>query len=339
MLDEKEILEPVDLCDPRGDLNPRAVGWSRRPLFRGNLRGKPLRKKRWHYWMITGPEHLFSVTVACVDYLSLTAVYALEYATGRLFRDERARVLSGGGVSFPEGVCGNVVWQDGRVRVAIRHERDRARLDVQWGSRFRGNRVAAELDIEIPEGHETLNVVVPWSRKRFQLTSKQNCLPTRGRVRVDGREMRFSPGDSFACLDFGRGVWPYRTAWNWASSSTVQAGRRVGLNFGARWTDGTGVTENGIVVDGRLEKLGEQVLFQYDPRRFLEPWRLRTEETRRVDLEFRPFHDLTARRNLGVLKAGVHQLFGRYHGRIEHQGERLEIRDAVGWAEEHVARW
>ena len=36
---EPEITEPVDLCLPDGRLNPAAVGWTRRPLHRANLRG------------------------------------------------------------------------------------------------------------------------------------------------------------------------------------------------------------------------------------------------------------------------------------------------------------
>jgi len=339
MLDEKEILEPVDLCDGRGGLNPGAVGWSRRPLHRCNLRGHTLRKKKWHYWMVTGPEHLFSVTVASVDYLSLVVVYTLEYETGRLFRDEQVRVLSDGGVSYSEGVYGEILLNSRRYGIRIRHAPDGVRMEVDGRSRFGGTRIEAKLEFAVPPGHETLNVAVPWSRKRFQFTSKQNTLPARGTVRVGGSEYRYDSGDSFACLDFGRGVWPWRTAWNWASCSTVQQGRTVGLNFGARWTDGTGTTENGIVVDGRLEKLSEQVEFRYDPKRYHDPWRLRTEETRRVDLTFRPFYDLQSSLNLGLLKTGVHQMFGRYSGRIEHNGTEVEIRDAVGWAEEHRARW
>ena len=44
---EREITQPVDLCDARGVLNPQAVGWSRRPLVRSNLSGHRLRKKKW----------------------------------------------------------------------------------------------------------------------------------------------------------------------------------------------------------------------------------------------------------------------------------------------------
>ena len=38
---EREITDPVDLCDEKGRLNPDAVGWSRSPLIRW------LRSRRW----------------------------------------------------------------------------------------------------------------------------------------------------------------------------------------------------------------------------------------------------------------------------------------------------
>jgi hypothetical protein len=47
----REIVEPVDLCEPGGGLAEAAIGWSRRPLHRCNL---PLRwRKRWDWWCVT----------------------------------------------------------------------------------------------------------------------------------------------------------------------------------------------------------------------------------------------------------------------------------------------
>ncbi|WP_347813327.1 hypothetical protein [Actinomadura sp. KC345] len=43
---EREITEAVDLCLPSGRLNPDAVGWTRRPLHRADLRGRGRVKRR-----------------------------------------------------------------------------------------------------------------------------------------------------------------------------------------------------------------------------------------------------------------------------------------------------
>jgi len=57
---EREIKEPVLLCDLAGKLNPEAIGWSRYPLHIYNLSGSWLRKKKWNYWCITSKQNCLS---------------------------------------------------------------------------------------------------------------------------------------------------------------------------------------------------------------------------------------------------------------------------------------
>ena len=87
MLPERELTQTVDLCLPNGKLNPQAVGWSRQPLQNCQLFGHPLRKKRWNYWCVTSPTHLFSVTLSNVDYAGLPFVYFLDFATGEFIEN------------------------------------------------------------------------------------------------------------------------------------------------------------------------------------------------------------------------------------------------------------
>ena len=97
-------------------------------------------------------------------------------------------------------------------------------------------------------------------------------------------------------------------------------------------------TENAVILDGRVHKLGD-VTFDYRSGDFMRPWHF-TDEAQRLDLTFTPFKDRTARTNLGVIFSEVHQMFGRYNGRaVLDDGTTLEIRDLIGFAEEHRARW
>src|SRR5262245_57395502 len=80
---EPEITHPVDLCTADGRLNRPAIGWSRPPLHRCNLRGHKGRKKRWEYWCITTDHHLLAVTYADLDYLGIADAFFLDYASGR----------------------------------------------------------------------------------------------------------------------------------------------------------------------------------------------------------------------------------------------------------------
>ena len=151
--------------------------------------------------------------------------------------------------------------------------------------------------------------------------------------------MDLRPTESLGNLDWGRGVWEYRSFWVWASASGFLGdGRRVGLNLGFGFGDTSAATENALILDGRIHKLG-QVDFTYDSGDFMRPWRMISPD-QRLDLEFVPFLERVAATNLAIITSEVHQMFGRYHGTAQTDGgEVLHLDGVVGFAEEHQARW
>ena len=332
-----EITNEVLLCDDKGRLNPTAAGWSRRPLHVCNLRGCFPRKKKWDYWCVTGDRFLFSATIAHVDYFSLGGVYFLEYETKR-FAETGAVKLFPSVPVMPNTVGGTIRFAHRGCRLEFACRDDGLTMTASMKS-LAGKPLEASLDIRRPADHESLNVVVPWNERRFQFTSKQHCMPVRGDIQWGNETFTFTPETAFACLDFGRGVWPYHTAWNWASFSGHSGNDLVGLNMGAKWTDGTDMNENGIWLNNRLHKIHEDIVFDYDDRDFMRPWRMRTESSDAVRLEFTPFYDKRGDVNLLVLRSKVHQMFGRYSGTLTVDGRAIPIENMLGWAEEHRARW
>jgi hypothetical protein len=190
-------------------------------------------------------------------------------------------------------------------------------------------------------GHESLGVVVPWSDTRFQYTVKDVALAASGVVVVDGRRHVLPDDATWAVLDHGRGLWPYRMTWNWgAGSGRLADGRDIGVQVGSKWTDGTGSTENGVVVAGRLHKLGEELRWEYDPADWLAPWRVTAPLTGRVDLTFWPYHDRADSTELGVLGNRTHQCFGFWRGTaLLDDGEQVTFDSLHGWSEEVTNRW
>ena len=109
------------------------------------------------------------------------------------------------------------------------------------------------------------------------------------------------------------------------------------LQVGGRWTDGTGSTENGILVDGHLHKIGEDLQWSYDLSDPAGVWRVRGG---RLDVTLTPFHlrrDIT---ELGFLAVRTHQAFGTWHGTGElDDGTVVSLDGLIGWAEESRNRW
>ncbi|MBP9501466.1 MAG: DUF2804 domain-containing protein [Candidatus Promineofilum sp.] len=343
---QHEITQPGPLLDKNGRLVN--VGWSRQPLLDCNLeqaRFYPLglfqrfRKKRWDYYAVFTPRRFFSATIADLGYAANIFVYTLDFATGDL-HEEGLVVPLGRGVQLernsPEG---EAVYAGGKALLRFQAGQGERRISVDWPSFHGGRGIQADISLAVPPGQESMTIVIPIGDRRFYYNTKINCLPATGRIRYGDDLEELQPETSLGQLDWGRGVWEYSSYWNWASASGfLPDGRTIGLNLGRGFGDLSRATENAIILDGRVHKLGD-VAFGYTGDDYMRSWRF-TDDAGRLDLTFTPFKDRIARTNLGIIFSEVHQMFGRYNGRaVLDGGTALEIRDLIGFAEEHRARW
>lgn len=321
---EREIREPAALWRDDGSVDRAAIGWSRTPLHACRLPPRWGRRKRWHYWGIITAREVVSLTLADLDYAGLGVIVVHDRVSGRSWRDVRVPPLGWRSTAWPETAArGDIAVERGDFRLAFADDGARVRLEA------RGKGVAVGIDIERPVSHETLGVAVA-TAGFAQYTSKQNTLPARGWIALDGARRPLADG-AFACLDWGRGVWPAHTRWNWAAASGRVDGRVIGLNLGARWTDGGGATENAICVDGRLTKLSGDVRFTWDRRHPRRPWHLTGND---IDLELVP-SIVEGQAGPGGRPLPLVLCFGTFRGRVLD----VEVRDLSGWAEEFEVLW
>ena len=343
-----ELTTPAELCGPEG-LNPAAVGWSRRPLHGCNLATSSwLRTKRWNYWAMTTESHLFSVTVSDIGYAGLAFLYLADFDAGTV-DEETVLVPLARGFDLPDTVDEDVRFERKGLSISMLHSNDSEGHCVTHSvdmPDFKGRGLRADFVVRYPADHETLNVVVPWDERRFQFTAKHNTLPVVGSVRVGNtsasgeQEIRFEGPQAFACLDYGRGVWPYRCTWNWGAGSGRHGDQTIGLNLGGKWTDGTGATENALCIDGTLTKIDEDLFWEYDTHDWIKPWKVHTADARAIDLEFTPTLERAAVTNAWIIRSEVHQMFGHWSGVVRDGADRaVEIERLVGWAEDHRAAW
>lgn len=339
---EPELTEPVDLCTPYGRmLNPAAKGWSRRTLHTANLAGRWGRTKRWDYWCIQSDDLILTLTFADIDYLGLVAADWIEPHTGR---KGQAYVGRPGAVGIhlpPLAGHGVLEHRSRNLDATIDYGDGVTRLTAHWTDRRHGN---GHFDVEVadPPGHESLNVVIPWDDEHFQFTSKHQARPATGTATIEGRtrEIGGAAGPAWGIYDAGRGRWPYRTVWNWGGGAGDSTdGRRIGLQVGAKWTVGTGFTENGVLVDGRLHKIGEELTWAYDWDAPMKPWRVH-DATGTLDVELVPTYDRYSRVALGIAHNEVHQVFGRWSGIVpDGDGGTLTVDSILGFAEESRSKW
>ncbi|HVT76114.1 MAG TPA: DUF2804 domain-containing protein [Acidimicrobiales bacterium] len=340
MTHEPELTEAVDLCTPDGAaLNPAARGWSRRPLHRCNLDGAFGRNKRWDYWAILASDLIISTVYSNVDYVGLADVYWCDLATG-----ERGGGATGArdgeGFVLPEvpGTAPLVIAHE-HFELAFTDDSTGTRLFAHWTER---DGRAGNLDVLVarPPDHESLNVVIPWSDDTFNFTSKHQARPATGELRVGDRAWTIGDdGDAWGVLDVGRGRWPSEIVWNWGGGAGRAGDHVVGLQFGAKWTHGTGFTENGVLVDGRLSKIGNELQWDYTWDEPMRPWRVH-DPGGQVDVTLTPRFDKHSESVGRKRGSETHQVFGTWAGRlVTDDGVAVEFEGLQGFAEEARQRW
>jgi hypothetical protein len=338
---ERELFEPVDLCTPDGaQLNPAARGWSRRPVHRANLHGRDGENKRWDYWALLAGDLVVSCVYSNVDYVGLADVYWADLVSGE-HGGHAIAVPGADGMRVPElpGTEPMYVARDG-LELTLSDDARGTHLRATWTERD-GRPGRLDATVALPPGHESLNVVIPWSDTLYNFTSKHQARPATGELVVGERHWAIGgePGDAWGVLDVGRGRWPSDISWNWGGGAGRVGTRVVGLQVGGKWTDGTGFTENGVLLDGRLTKLGRELRWDYDFDHPMQPWRV-DDPGGQLHVVLTPRFDKHSR--LAGRKRGseTHQVFGTWAGEITtDDGERVEFTDLQGFAEEARQHW
>lgn len=137
----------------------------------------------------------------------------------------------------------------------------------------------------------------------------------------------------------GRGRWPDEITWNWGGGAGRVGDRVVGLQLGAKWTEGSGFTENGFLVDGRLTKIGRELDWRYDWDAPMEPWHI-VDPDGQLDVVLHPAYDKHSRGAGRKRGSETHQVFGRFSGFVvTDDGERIDFDGLQGFAEEARQEW
>jgi hypothetical protein len=324
----------IDLCDRHGRLNPRAIGWSPRPLVDCSLPGHLGRRKRWNHWCITTPHWMLSLTQADLDYLGYGAVYFLDLESGEAVGHSRLRLLAQG-CRLPNRPQQSHEFKHPRLQLRVAEHTGRVRLTVA-ATPLAGQPLQVALDIQRPAHLDSVNLVAPLGRQAFHATCRQLGLPASGTVQLGDRHYACSGGHSFAALDFGRGVWPMHSHWTRAAFAAPGG---IAGNFGAGWTDHSGLSENALWFGGELQHLQCPVQIEQSPHSRLAPWTLHSSD-QRVGLTFTPRQRHRACPRVGPFFADTRQWFGQFDGVLRAaSGEHVPVNGALGWLGTTRTRW
>ena len=191
---------------------------------------------------------------------------------------------------------------------------------------------------------ESMVIVTPYKDhpEAFYYNQKINCMRVFGKIEYQGNQYRCSPDDTFAVLDWGRGVWTYDNTWYWSSASGLHEGIPFGFNIGYGFGDTSAASENVLFYNGEIHKLSEvrfSIPMKDGKEDYMSPWTF-TSDDGRFEMSFDPVMDRAAKIDLKLIASDQHQVFGKFSGTaVLDDGRKLEIRNLMGFAEKVRNKW
>lgn len=310
---------------------------------RSRVRGGPLRLKERDCYLVMNRQCALAITISDNRYMGMDSISLIDLWEGWQVTRSPMRLMPLGGTGLPQSSLRGSCARAGRgYGLLFQHEGEGRTLHAHM-DRFRDGQALDAQILLTQEPEESIVMCTPFEKPgQFYFNQKINCMRAQGKVTLGDREYVFDPEDSFAVLDWGRGVWTCRGTWYWGSASGMVDGVPFGFNIGYGFGDTSAATENALFYGGKLHKLS-QVTFHI-PRKngrehYLAPWTFDSDD-RRFRMKFRPILDRAACPSAGVVRSGQHQVFGSFTGTaVLDDGTAVRLKELLGCAEKVDDRW
>ena len=347
-MNQHEITERRPLLDASGNLTEPGYAKRLLPVYRrADIKANPLRIKEWDYYCVNNGHFALALTIADNSYMGLDSISLLNLDEGWEITKSPMSAFPMGKVGLPETSERGDVQSGGRKHnILFKNEGEKRILIAQMQNFGPEGSLYAKIELtDIPE--ESMVIATPFEKdKHFYYNQKINCMRASGFVTYGyhNRTYTFDPVDSFAVLDWGRGVWTYENTWYWGSASGLVDGEPFGFNIGYGFGDTSAASENMLFYKGKAHKLS-QVTFHIpgDGGRatpdYMQPWTF-TSDDGRFEMRYQPVLDRASCTDVKLIKSDQHQVFGRFTGKaVLDDGAVLDVKDLPGFAEKVINKW
>ncbi|MFX1433195.1 MAG: DUF2804 domain-containing protein [Promethearchaeota archaeon] len=341
MGEQIEITKPSNLFNGDGSLVQR--GWARKPILKYNKEyiGKGwTRIKEWDHFSVLNKDFGFQLTIGDIGYLTQMSYVWLDFKNKK--RDGRVlfkfftkskllplNSLEDNTVEFPTKKFKATISKQGNKRILFIDD-----------SSFEKKEIKGTITLEDNPKWDNTVVVTGYQEdpRLFYYNHKINMMPAEGKLRLGEKAYEFNPDSSFGLMDWGRGIWPYKTHWLWGSACGIVDGIPVAFNIGYGFGDLSTHTENIIFYNGKAHKIDE-ITFHHERRNPSKPWKF-TSNDNRFNMMLRALIPHTEKINLGIIKLNSSLMHGLYNGDlILDNGEKIHINNMLGHAEDILWRW
>ncbi|MCQ2435785.1 MAG: DUF2804 domain-containing protein [Clostridia bacterium] len=340
-----EIAKKAPLLDANGKLTE--AGYAKTLILdydRKAIKAASHRIKEWDYYLISDGIHAVALTIDDNSYMGLDSVSFLDLSAPCETTKSIMQWLTFGKKALPSTSADGDVSSHGKHHSLTFKNNCGARLLEFEMDNFRdGKKISGRFEL-LPTDTETMVIATPFDKdeKAFYYNQKINCIPASGYVTLGDETTEFAAGNTYAVLDWGRGVWTYNNTWYWSSASGAVDGVPFGFNLGYGFGNTSAASENMLFYGGKAHKLS-QVTFAIPQKDggddFMSPWIFSSDDGR-FEAVFTPVIDRAAKTDIGVICSDQHQVFGNFNGyAVLDDGTKIEMNDFPGFAEKVRNKW
>jgi len=341
---QKEIRTKDKLLDEKGELKYR--GYSTSVLLeynRRDIKANKWRIKEWDYYLISNKDYAIALTIDDNSYMGLVSASFINLKEKWEKTVSKMFWFPNGKLNFPaSSTFGNVEKSGKGYSASFKIDGNKRILECNMDNFYNNKpyRVYFELT---DEPQDSIVVATPFNKpKYFYYNQKIVGFKARGKIEFDGEVIEFNNDDTFALLDWGRGVWTYSNTWYWGAGCERIDNHLVGFNLGYGFGDTSAASENMLFIDGKHIKL-DDITFDIPVNKkgkddFLSPWKIYSKD-KSFDAIFTPTINRASNTNALIIQSNQNQVFGKLNGKVKVNNETIEFKDFSCFFEKVINRW
>jgi len=292
---------------------------------------KRMAANQFQFIGLTGPDFILGAAIVNLKWVSKAFVYVYDPNTKAFEEFSWLMPFALGTQTSAQPMGGQWTFSSGQNHITMLADGQSRTLKMNLK-----NRLVVDVTLDEHTQYQPLPVCCRAGYNGWVFTNKITTRPFSGSIQWRGQEINTE--QLLASVDWSCGFMRRETFWNWASLSHQTAdGTKVGFNL-ANGVNETGDTENGLWINDELIKL-DRVYFEFDRQNREATWQVKTSDGH-INLTFEPEGTRKEKINAVLLASNFTQLFGRFYGDVKDaQGNVIRINGAMGFCEDHYAKW
>ena len=340
---EQKLLKRGILLNEDGTLTEAGYAFSRVKSYnRKNIkRHNRIKRKEWNYFAFLNKENGVAITVSNLTYAALLSftyfdfeknLYLTKTITKFFPKQNKYKIEPNSYDTYIKTKKAlfhvSTINDETTIYVDIQNFADKKQLIMNIGVRKTSDK--------------SIVTAIPFAKKgNFYYNEKINLLKAEGNIQIGNKSKPIK--ESYGVLDWGRGVWPYRTTWYWSSCNIKDENNNlIGFNLGYGLGDNSNGTENALFVNNEVFKLNDvKFLFAKNLKGNIDYSKdvELLSESGDIKLKFEPSFDRHDHINAGIIESNQNQLFGYFTGTIVANNHEYKFDHVIGFLEKVINKY